>query len=203
MTQAGDLLLSSPSVVSPQKRGRKTGRAATDGHGQRHTAPADCVSQFAATRHAECRAMSESLSSSAQQGFAALWEYVKEHGTARSPRSYQTASGFRLGEWVSRRRKLHGKDPQIDRLLESLPGWTWTPFDYAFAEKLDQLKQVMASDHPVRDQRLRSWIQTQRNAARKGILSQERLELLRAAGVSDLHMHTDQSKNMCNMRTEW
>jgi hypothetical protein len=99
-------------------------------------------------------------------------------------------SGFRLGAWVARRRKVRGEDLRLDLLLESLPGWTWAhPNDRAFADKLKLVTKLIADGRPIRDQQLRQWIHRQRVAARKGELSEERLAQLRAAGIFALHMH--------------
>jgi hypothetical protein len=139
---------------------------------------------------------------SAEEGLTCLWEYVKRHGTARVPRSYKTPSGFLLGEWVNRRRKLRGQDPTVDQLLESLPGWTWVPYEQGFAEQLDRYKKAAETGHLARYRALRVWASQQRRAARTGKLLPHRLELLRAAGVLDVHMHADQAKMMCTSRVQ-
>lgn len=147
--------------------------------------------------------MSEPLPESTQRGLAWLWDYTKEHGVARPPWSFRTASGFRLGAWVARRRKVRGDDPQLDLLLEALPGWTWaSPHDRAFAGKLKLVTQLIADERPLRDQQLRGWIHKQRGAAKKGELSEERLAKLRAAGIFALHMHRTQPRHMCKKRIE-
>jgi hypothetical protein len=147
--------------------------------------------------------MSEPLSESARQGLAWLWDYTKEHGVACPPWFFRTASGFRLGAWVARRRKVRGDDLQLDLLLESLPGWTWaSPHDRAFAEKLKLVTQLITDGRPIRDQQLRTWIHKQRGAAKKGELSEERLAKLQAGGIFALHMHSNQPQHMCKMRTE-
>jgi hypothetical protein len=138
-----------------------------------------------------------------EEGLACLWEYVREHGTAQVPRSRQAPSGFRLGEWVSGRRKLRGQNERVDRLLESLPGWTWVPYDRAFAEKLDCFKKVIATGRPPRDPQLRNWVGTQWHAARTGKLSPERYEELRAAGVFTLHVHKRRAETLCKRDSEY
>jgi hypothetical protein len=147
--------------------------------------------------------MSEPLSESAQRGLAWLWDYTKEHGVARPPWSFRTASSFRLGAWVAQRRKVRGVDLQLDLLLESLPGWTWaSPYDRAFADKLKLVTQLITDGRPIRDQQLRGWIHKQRGAAKRGELSEERLARLRAAGIFALHMHRNQPQHMCKKCTE-
>ncbi len=83
-----------------------------------------------------------------------------------------------------------GEDPWLDELLDSLPGWTWTPNrEHAFTEQLECFVQAVVTGRPIRDQKLRAWMHTQRQNARLGKLSPERFERLREAGVFDLHMH--------------
>jgi hypothetical protein len=136
------------------------------------------------------------LTAATEKGLAHLWDYVKEHRTACVARSYTTPNGYRLGEWVNRRRKYRGENPWLDRLLESLPGWAWVPYDQEFAEKLDLLKTAVTTGRPIRNQQLRTWIHTQRYAARKGKLSPKRFEQLHEAGLFDLHMYSSRSKMM-------
>ncbi|EKT78843.1 helicase associated domain-containing protein (plasmid) [Rhodococcus opacus] len=62
-----------------------------------------------------------------EDGFGRLLDYVEHHGHARVPRSY-TIDGYRLGTWIDRqrRRRIAGTvDPDCERRLEELPGWTW------------------------------------------------------------------------------
>jgi len=60
--------------------------------------------------------------------FAALRRFVAREGHARVPQG-RVEDGFQLGRWVSRRRsdeKMGRLDGERVRMLESLPGWTWT-----------------------------------------------------------------------------
>ena len=61
---------------------------------------------------------------------AHLDEYIAERGTALVSVSYVTASGVKLGSWVSRQRasRRQGKlPPEREALLGALPGWLWAP----------------------------------------------------------------------------
>jgi hypothetical protein len=71
-------------------------------------------------------------------GYQALlaYAYVAEHGTARVPRAYRTADGYRLGGWVTAQRKTYTSgdlDPERITQLEAVKGWAWvltaTPVD--------------------------------------------------------------------------
>ena len=59
-----------------------------------------------------------------------LRAYVDELGTARVPRNYVDASGYRLGQTVVNTRQgslVNGPDAAARRAwVEALPGWSWT-----------------------------------------------------------------------------
>ena len=68
------------------------------------------------------------LEDSWEDGFLALEGYVAERGDARVPATFVTASGYKLGDWTYRQRRLRltqGLDPSFVRRLEGLPGWSW------------------------------------------------------------------------------
>jgi hypothetical protein len=117
------------------------------------------------------------------EGLARLWGYVKQHGAAQPPRDYKTADGFLLGKWVCNRRQCRGERPELDRLLESLPGWTWSVRECHFEERLSRYKEVAAAGNLSRNKTLREWAKRQIQRARKGDISADRLEQLRAAGL--------------------
>jgi Helicase associated domain len=123
------------------------------------------------------------LSSGAQRGLAYLWGYVKQHGTAEVTRDHKTADGFRLGRWVANRRHCRGMCPELDRLLESLPGWTWSVWERDFEERLAQYREVAEAGRLSRHKALGEWAARQSQRARKGDVSADRLEQLRAAGL--------------------
>ena len=55
-------------------------------------------------------------------------KYVAAHGTARVPRSFRTADGFRLGGWFHKQRSVYqtGKlSPERISRLEASEGWVW------------------------------------------------------------------------------
>lgn len=120
---------------------------------------------------------------STEEGLSCLWEYVKQHGTARVPSRHKTAEGFRLGAWVCGRRKNRGEDLALDQLLESLPGWTWAPHEQSLEDRLAHYKDVAETGRLNRHRPMRSWASEQRRLVREGEMSAERLEQLRAAGV--------------------
>jgi hypothetical protein len=118
-----------------------------------------------------------------EEGLCCLWDYVKQHGTSQVPNLHKTADGFWLGVWVCGHRKHRGEDPKLDRLLESLPGWTWAPRERSFEDRLAHYKDVAETGRLNRHRALYSWASEQRRLVRKGEVSADRVEQLRAAGV--------------------
>lgn len=112
-----------------------------------------------------------------------LWGYIQEHQAADVLPSHVAPDGFRLGAWIARRRRLRGRDSAVDAVLESLPGWTWSPIEQAFMERVREFERVANEGRVVRNPSLRCWVREQRRAAHAGKLSPTRLERLREAGV--------------------
>lgn len=63
-----------------------------------------------------------------EEGLRTLEGYIANHGDSSIPRSHVTTSGFRLGVWVDRQRRLNA-DGRLDhdraRRLEAIPVWSW------------------------------------------------------------------------------
>lgn len=57
------------------------------------------------------------------EGLERLQVYAKRCESADVPCSYECDDGFKLGCWVKNRRRLVGKQPWLDEILEALPGW--------------------------------------------------------------------------------
>jgi hypothetical protein len=77
-----------------------------------------------------------------EQYFDSLKQYVEEHGHSRAPQNY-TSNGIRLGTWVNKQRGFYRNgNMSEDRraLLESLPGWTWTPTSAQKEEAFEMLQ---------------------------------------------------------------
>ena len=63
-----------------------------------------------------------------QAGIAHLRAYVERQGHALVPKKHVTDDGYRLGMWVSGRRKDRRKGKLTDdrvAALDALPSWTW------------------------------------------------------------------------------
>jgi hypothetical protein len=63
-----------------------------------------------------------------EEGLRTLEGYIANQGGSSIPRSHVTTSGFRLGAWVDRQRRLNA-DGRLDhdraRRLEAIPVWSW------------------------------------------------------------------------------
>jgi superfamily II DNA or RNA helicase len=99
------------------------------------------------------------------------------------------ATERRFGRWMSmqRRKKKKGTLPaERIAMLEAIPGWTWTAYDYdevanrfqALREKLGRDPSKVASD--ATERWMGSWLGTQRYEKKKGTLPEERIAILEA-----------------------
>jgi superfamily II DNA or RNA helicase len=121
--------------------------------------------------------------------FVSLCEYVKEHGTALVPRGYTTASGLKLGRWVSNQRFKKGSLPlEFRQKLEGVSGWSWDPHDDAWEHGFSMLKayvlRVGNSDVPQKfktedEYSLGAWVSKQRAKVKELSMPSERLEKIK------------------------
>ncbi|MDO2396093.1 Helicase associated domain protein [Mycobacterium avium subsp. hominissuis] len=122
------------------------------------------------------------------ENFAALVQYVEEHGDARPAQDFRTGDGFALGHWVTDQRRRRAKLSEDRRSrLESLPGWAWDPAGTRWAENLAKLTDFAAQQghsYPPRDQsspeltKLNQWVVTLRRPGRRERLTVEQREQL-------------------------
>jgi hypothetical protein len=123
------------------------------------------------------------------EALAHLWVCVREHHSAWVPTSYVCDDGFKLGMWVHRRRRCRGADPELDALLQSLPGWTWEPRHEWFRRRVRLAQEAALRGRLSYDPRLRDWVGEQRRAAQASRLDAARTELLKEADLIDVHLH--------------
>ena len=119
--------------------------------------------------------------SSWEEGYAQLEQFVAQHGHALVPARYTTPGGGSLGQWVSGQRGLRGRLSEERRIrLEAFNDWTWNVHDAAWEEAFRQLQQHVEAEGHARvpttytsadGERLGTWAAKQRS--RKARLSPE------------------------------
>lgn len=126
-----------------------------------------------------------------EDGFRRLVEYVRQHGDALVPKSYEF-DGFKLGSWVFVQRQKYSKgslSPERQCRLEALPGWKWATLKDKWEEGFRQLSMYVEVHGDARvprflvtddGYRLGAWVNTQRNAFKEGTLRADRIDRLLA-----------------------
>jgi Helicase associated domain len=120
--------------------------------------------------------------------FALLRDFVRRQGHARVPYEFREGT-FRVGLWVSRRRRDHrtgALTAEQARALERLPGWSWNPFADDFAERLALLGAFLRreghvrvpSDHAEQGVSLGHWVEHLRALHRRGKLGDDMVQML-------------------------
>lgn len=126
------------------------------------------------------------------QYFQLLTDYVQEFGNALVQSEPTTYKGKKLFAWVRRQRQRYREGELEDdrvKMLEALPGWTWTPKDDSWEHWFTQLEHYVASVGHARvpqgfmvdTQNLGRWVSKQRSRYRSGTL-----EAGRAARLASL-----------------
>ena len=122
--------------------------------------------------------------------------YHAAHGNLDIPENHVTSNGFRLGTWLSQRRRENRRGTlAADKAaaLEQL-GVTWdSAFDVAWQRGLHKLTRYLAIQghahvpvsytDPDDGYRLGTWLASQRHAHRRGSLSQQRVTALEELSV--------------------
>jgi superfamily II DNA or RNA helicase len=158
------------------------------------------VSRQRATRYemtSERRSLLEDLSgwtwnpidAAWETGFSYLYDYSARTGNCLVIDTYQLPNGFKLGSWVSHQRRSQN-EMSLERKvrLESLPGWTWNPFDESWEVGFSHLKNfnlrtgscAVPQKYQLPDRfQLGTWVSTQRkNKIKISFERQARLEAL-------------------------
>ena len=115
--------------------------------------------------------------------FDELVNFKSENGDCNVPYSQGP-----LGSWVTNQRSYYKKgklsQERVD-LLESI-GFSWEPIDETWMSRFDELAGFKKGNGdcnvPCSQGPLGRWVTEQRRLYKKGILSQERIELLNSAG---------------------
>ena len=128
-----------------------------------------------------------------EEAFSRLTDYVERHGDTLVPYSYIDDDGYRLGTWVIAQRHRHTKgtlDPDRQRRLQDLPGWTWDTFADQWEEGFSRLTDYVERHGDTRvphsyidddGYRLGTWVKTQRRRH-----SEDTLDIDRQRRLQDL-----------------
>ena len=134
----------------------------------------------------------ERATSSWEEHFSQLLEFVKREGHAQVPRQFVASNGTRLGKWVTVQRHAHRKnflDSYRVSRLQVLSGWLWEVFDskweICFAEIKEYTQReghacVPAGYTTVTGLRLGGWVAQQRTTYSRGTLTEARCKRLEA-----------------------
>jgi superfamily II DNA or RNA helicase len=130
----------------------------------------------------------EVVSEQWELGFYHLTKFADREGHCNILGDYQTADGYRLGQWVTvQRTKYKSLRPDRKKLLESTPGWIWSVFSeqwergFRYLEEFSAREghcQVAAKHQTSHGFRLGNWVSNQRKA--KDSIPSERKERLEA-----------------------
>jgi hypothetical protein len=117
------------------------------------------------------------------------------HGHMCVPCDYVCEDGFRLGQWVSRRKRdaRHGCLHPRYRIFDSVPGWNWGPCHRRLIAGLERLRAYVAEHGTARVPpyyvcadgfRLGQWVSSRRNSPGQHAWLNEILEAMPCWGVS-------------------
>jgi hypothetical protein len=126
-----------------------------------------------------------------EEGYGRLLAFVEREGHSRVPAAYRDNDGYPLGNWVLNRRNLKRRGQLSEEraeLLAALPGWAWDTQEAAWEEGYARLKAFaereghtwVLATYLDDGFRLGSWVQVNRQAYRRGKLSEERIRELEA-----------------------
>ena len=125
-------------------------------------------------------------------GLEHLKKYVAKEGNAHVPQGHETKDGYKLGKWVANKRVAFNNGyltQEHIQQLEVLPGWTFYALEANFAIGLEHLKKYVAKEGNARVKRkyqdqdgfkLGQWVHNKREKQKKGILTQEKIQQLKA-----------------------
>ena len=122
-------------------------------------------------------------------GFKKFQEYARHNDAALIPRSFKTADGFALGNWVTAKKQDYNKgvlDPDIQHAMESVPGWEWSRDEAKWKHGIRRLRDFAQREghtfvpawHVEDGFRLGAWVRAQRTRHRKGRMEPEKCRAL-------------------------
>jgi hypothetical protein len=122
--------------------------------------------------------------------FGMLERYAAREGDSR-PKAAHREDGFALGGWVTNQLQLRRKGRLPDEYaarLEALPGWTWTLYETWWDKNLALLERFADREghasplgtHVEKGVKLGMWVVNQRQALKRGKLSDSQVRRLEA-----------------------
>ena len=129
-----------------------------------------------------------------EQGINRLQDYRRQHGHVLVPKGYETADGFKLGNWVNQRRvaKSRGKlGKEHIQCLDNV-GFIWNVYGHMWEQGTERLQDykkehqnaVVPRDYEASDGfKLGGWVARQRAAHSRGILTKEQIQRLEDLGL--------------------
>ena len=132
----------------------------------------------------------DSIAEQWEVGFRYLKEFANHEGHCGVLPKYQTADGYRLGQWVgSQRSKKDSMALERKVRLEDLSGWSWEPRDEMWEKRFSELLAYKVQHGDVNvptdpSNKLWVWVRKQRQSGVKGSLSQDRLQRLVEIGFN-------------------
>ena len=130
----------------------------------------------------------DALGDKKEEGLLRLLDFVEEEGHAKVPSRYKTKDSFKLGTWVSnKRKKLKFLSQEEISRLEMLPGWSWDlladNWEEAFSCLIKFVEQegharVPGSFKTEQGFKLGQWVSSVR--VRRNKLGKERIDRLEA-----------------------
>jgi hypothetical protein len=126
-----------------------------------------------------------------EESFRFLTLFAGQEGHSQVSVDHVDPSGFTLGRWTATQRANYRRGAlSKDRInrLEALPGWTWSPFDGQWEKGFSNLAVFLDreghSQVPQRFQEsgfnLGRWVTNNRRSFRRGALSKDRADRLKA-----------------------
>ena len=136
-----------------------------------------------------------------EQGISRLQEYKTEHGHVLVPYDHATLDGFKLGIWVSQKRRAKSKGKLGKEQMKILDdsGFVWDVLDHLWEQGISRLQEyktehghvLVPKDYQSSDGfKLGIWVSQKRMAKSKGKLGEEQMKILDDSGfVWDVFAH--------------
>ena len=124
-----------------------------------------------------------------QQGMEKLQDYKSENGDVMVPRGYDTLDGFKLGNWVMRKRVAKSKGKLSSHQIKELDdlGFVWDVSQHQWQQGMEKLQDYKSENgdlmvpqgyETLDGFKLGNWVRYRREAKSKGTLRSDQIEEL-------------------------